>query len=44
MWVLAPDFYTSVWHDDFTKMALGCAGAWMLVGNYIMYRMVSFKI
>jgi tight adherence protein B len=42
--VTAPDFYTSVWHIDFTKYALAAAGGWMLVGNYIMYRMVSFKI
>src|SRR3954454_20060832 len=42
--VIAPDFYASVWHVDFTKYALGAAGGWMLIGNYIMYRMVSFKI
>jgi len=41
---IAPDFYSSVWHIDFTKVALAIAGAWMMVGNYIMYRMVSFKI
>src|SRR5262249_38919461 len=42
--VIAPDFYSSVWHIDFTKYALGAACGWMLVGNFIMYRMVSFKI
>jgi tight adherence protein B len=42
--LIAPDFYASVWHIDFTKLALAAAGAWMMVGNYIMYRMVSFKI
>jgi tight adherence protein B len=42
--VIAPDFYSSVWHIDFTKYALGAAGGWMLIGNFIMYRMVSFKI
>ena len=42
--VIAPDFYSSVWHIDFTKYALGGACGWMLVGNFIMYRMVSFKI
>jgi tight adherence protein B len=42
--VIAPDFYSSVWHIDFTKLALAMAGAWMMVGNFIMYRMVSFKI
>jgi tight adherence protein B len=42
--VIAPDYYASVWHVDFTKYALAVAGTWMMCGNYIMYRMVSFKI
>ena len=42
--VIAPDFYSSIWHVDFTKYALAAAAAWMMVGNYVMYRMVSFKI
>jgi tight adherence protein B len=42
--LIAPDFYSSIWHIDFTKFALAAAGVWMMVGNYIMYRMVSFKI
>ena len=42
--VVAPEFYASVWHEDLTKIALGCAGGWMGVGNFIMYRMVNFKI
>jgi tight adherence protein B len=42
--VVAPEFYASVWHEDLTKIALGCAGAWMGVGNFIMYRMVNFRI
>ncbi len=42
--VIAPDFYSSIWHVDFTKYALAAATAWMMVGNYVMFRMVSFKI
>ena len=42
--VVAPDYYASVWPIDFTKYALAAAGAWMMFGNYIMYRLVSFKI
>jgi tight adherence protein B len=42
--VMAPEFYRSVWHLGFTKIGLGIAGAWMLVGNLIMYRLVNFKI
>lgn len=41
---VTPDFYASVWHLDLTKIALAAAGAWMGVGNFIMYRMVNFRI
>jgi tight adherence protein B len=41
---IAPDFYRSVWHFDVTKIGLGAAMGWMLVGILIMYRMVNFKI
>lgn len=41
---VAPDFYRSVWHVEFTKIGLGIAGAWMMVGNLVMYRLVNFKI
>jgi tight adherence protein B len=41
---VAPDFYRSIWHHDVTKMGLGAAGAWMMIGNLIMYRLVNFKI
>lgn len=42
--LVAPDFYSSVWHHDMTKLALAGAGCWMSVGVFIMYRMVNFKI
>jgi tight adherence protein B len=41
---ISPDFYGSVWHFDLTKMVLGIAVCWMMVGNLMMYRMVNFKI
>jgi tight adherence protein B len=41
---MAPDFYGKIWHHDMTKIGLAIAGAWMLFGNYIMYRLVNFKI
>jgi len=41
---VAPEFYRSVWHEDITKMALGIAVVWMGIGNFIMYRMVNFRI
>ena len=42
--VVAPDFYASVWHEPLTKIALSCAAGWMSIGNFIMYRMVNFRI
>jgi tight adherence protein B len=42
--VVSPDFYSSVWPYDLTKMGLSAAAAWMAVGNLVMYRMVNFKI
>ena len=42
--VITPNFYASVWHESLTKVALACAGGWMLIGNLIMFRMVNFKI
>jgi tight adherence protein B len=42
--VISPDFYASVWHASLTKIGLACAGAWMGIGNLIMFRMVNFKI
>ena len=42
--IVAPDFYASVWDIPLTKHALMTAGAWMGIGNLIMYRLVNFKI
>ncbi len=41
---LVPSFYASVWGEDLTKIALVLAGCWMGVGNFIMYRLVNFRI
>ncbi len=42
--VVAPDFYAAVWHEHLTKVLLGGAAGWMLVGNLIMFKMVNFKV
>ena len=42
--IITPEFYASVWHEDITKISLGVAASWMGVGNFIMYRMVNFRI
>jgi tight adherence protein B len=42
--VVAPDFYSSVWHESMTQKGLLGAGVWMAIGNFAMYRMVNFRI
>ncbi len=42
--LVTPEFYASVWDEPVTKQALAVAGAWMMVGNFIMYRLVNFRI
>ncbi|MFQ5626291.1 MAG: type II secretion system F family protein [Methyloligellaceae bacterium] len=42
--VLAPDFYGEIWDQPAVHYGLGGAAAMMMVGNFIMYRMVSFKL
>jgi tight adherence protein B len=42
--LITPEFYASVWNEDITKISLGVAASWMGVGNFIMYRMVNFRI
>ena len=42
--IVAPDFYAGVWNEDITKKALAGAATWMGIGNFIMYRLVNFRI
>jgi tight adherence protein B len=41
---VTPEFYASVWDEDITKKTLAAAGFWMMVGNFVMYKLVNFKI
>jgi tight adherence protein B len=40
----SPSFYAEVWQVEMTKIILGVAGAWMLTGNFVMYKLVNFRI
>src|SRR6266849_4131519 len=42
--IVAPDFYTGVWNEPLTKKVLAIAGAWMALGNFVMYRLVNFRV
>lgn len=41
---MTPNYYSSIWQFDITKIGLGCAGGWMLMGNIFMYKMCNFRI
>jgi tight adherence protein B len=41
---MVPSFYASVWDQSLTKIALAAAGTWMGIGNFIMFRMVNFRV
>jgi len=41
---VTPDFYISVWDQQLTKVGLVLAGCWMGIGNFIMYKLVNFKV
>ncbi len=41
---LTPSFYGTIWHLPMTQYVLASVTAWMLFGNYVMMKMVSFKI
>jgi tight adherence protein B len=42
--LVSPNFYSGVWNEDLTKIVLSMAGGWMALGNFIMYRLVNFRI
>ncbi len=44
LWLIAPSYYGDVWNEWFIKPALGAALVWMLIGNFVMSRMVKFTV
>ena len=41
---ITPGYYATVWNEDLTKVCLAVAACWMGIGNFIMFRMVNFRI
>ena len=41
---MTPNYYASIIQYDVTKIGLACAGAWMLMGNVLMYKLCNFRI
>lgn len=44
LWVIAPNYYGDVWNIWYIKPVLGGALIWMLIGNYVMSKMVKFTV
>ena len=42
--IMTPDYYASIWKYDLTKIGLGVAAGWMMMGNVLMYKMCNFRI
>lgn len=42
--IAAPNHYAGIMDRSLTQMGLAAAGAWMVIGNFVMYRMVNFRI
>jgi tight adherence protein B len=42
--LFAPDFYGGIWEEPVVTQVLSSAFAFMMVGNFIMYRMIQFRM
>ncbi len=42
--LIAPNYYGDIWGNPFVKPVLAGAVTWMLIGDYVMYRMVRIRI
>jgi tight adherence protein B len=43
-WIISPGYYSEVWHHEIVKPLLAGCVVWLLIGNYIMYRMVRMTV
>jgi tight adherence protein B len=44
LWFIAPNYYGDVWKNVYVQPVLGLAIAWMLFGDFVMYRMVKTRV
>jgi len=44
LWLISPSYYGLVWDEPVVKPTLFAATGWLLIGNFIMHRMVRFTI
>ena len=41
---MAPDYYGQHWGDPLITTGLSVAAGWMVIGNFVMYRMINFRL
>lgn len=44
LWLISPGYYGEIWSNVFAKYTLAGATFWMLLGDYIMYRMARIRV
>ncbi len=44
LWLISPGYYGDIWGMDYVKPVLGGAAVWMLLGDYVMYRMSRIRV
>jgi tight adherence protein B len=44
LWLIAPGYYGDVWNNSNAKIVLTGAVFWMIIGDYVMYRMARIRV
>jgi tight adherence protein B len=44
LWLVAPGFYGEIWDQPIVKPVLFAAAGWLMIGNFVMHKMVRFRI
>jgi tight adherence protein B len=44
LWLISPGYYGEIWSNVYAKYVLTGAVFWMLLGDYIMYRMARIRV
>ena len=44
LWLISPGYYGEVWRNSYGKVVLIGAVFWMLLGDYVMYRMARIRV
>ena len=42
VWLTSPSYIELLWTEPMGRIMLGCCGMWMLVGIFVMRKMINF--